>query len=197
MQTIDSSPLIEVKSQIGILRKIALVISAVFGCIVIYGFMQVLFKLDIFEAIKQEWATILIFPFMLLFAFGVYFCIRELIVGNRRKIMLYDNRFIIITNKFLFTKTIKLNYGDCGIKIAGNFGFPFCVYNITFFDISKQKSKLSDMKIVKIKCMVHLPLFNTNTFDTNMDKFMEIFQTKTEQFLRHKNTNNLDNVMIR
>ena len=191
MHTIDSNPLIEVKSQIGILRKIVLFISAVFGCIVIYSFMQVFFKLYIFEAIKQEWATILIFPLMLLFVFGVYFCIRDIIVDNKRKIMLYDSYFIITTNKFLFTKTIKLNYG---VKIAHNFGFPFCIYNIMFFDINKQNLKWSDMKI---KCMVHLPLFNTNTFDANMDKFMKMFQTKTKKFLRHKNTNKLDSDSIK
>ncbi|MGX3046052.1 hypothetical protein [Helicobacter sp. T3_23-1056] len=194
MQTIDSNPLIEIKFKIGTLRKIALIISAGFGCIVIYSFIQVLFKLDIFKAIKQEWGTILIFPFMLALAFGVYFCVREIIVGNRRKITLYDNYFIIITNKFLFTKTIKLNYGDYGIKIAHNFGFLFHFYNIMFFDINKQNPKWSDMKI---KCVVHLPLFNTNTFDANMDNFMEMFQTKTEQFLHYKNINNLNNDSIK
>lgn len=194
MKTIDSSPLIEIKCKIGILRKIALVISAGFGCIVIYSFIQVLFELDIFKAIKQEWATILIFPFMLALAFGVYFCVREIIVGNRRKITLYDKHFIIITNKFLFTKTIKLTYGDYGIKIGHNFGLLFHFYNIMFFDINKQNPKWSDMKI---KCVVHLPLFNTKTFDTNMDKFMEMFQTKTEQFLHYKNINNLNNDSIK
>lgn len=194
MKTIDSSPLIEIKCKIGILYKIALIISAGFGCIVIYSFIQVLFELDIFKAIKQEWATILIFPFMLALAFGVYFCVREIIVGNRRKITLYDKHFIIITNKFLFTKTIKLTYGDYGIKIGHNFGLLFHFYNIMFFDINKQNPKWSDMKI---KCVVHLPLFNTKTFDTNMDKFMEMFQTKTEQFLHYKNINNLNNDSIK
>lgn len=182
MQTIDSSPLIEVKSQIGILRKIALIISAAFSYIVIYSVIQVLFELDIFEAIKQEWGTILIFPFMLLFAFGVYFYIRELIVGNKRKITLYDNYFIIITNKFLFTKTIKLNYGDYGVKIGSNFRLPFPLYVIMFFDINKQNPKLGDMKI---KCVVHCPIFSIK-FDENIENFLEIFEVKTKESLTSK-----------
>lgn len=84
--------------------------------------------MELIEASKKEWATILIFPFTALMIWGFIFCLNEIIFNNQRKIVLYNDYFIMQTHWLFFKKTMCLHYGEYGLVIR--FGLPFfmCLY---------------------------------------------------------------------
>lgn len=173
-------PLITIESKMGVLYKTFYLLLLLFCCIIVYSLINISLEINLLESIKNEWATILIFPFMLLFVWGVYLCLRELIVGNTRKVILYDNYFIIKTNRFFHIKTLKLHYGEYGLRITGIVNPP--LQNIMFFDIAKQKPKYFDMKF---KCQINYSAFDKD-FEMRLGEFADIFKQKTQEALQPK-----------
>ena len=177
----ENQPLITIESKMGILYKAFYLLLLLFSCIVVYSLIYVLFQTnlaDLAESIKNEWATILIFPFILLFIWGIYFCLRELIAGNKRKVILYDNHFIIKTNRFFQIKTLKLHYGQYGLRMTGIAIPP--LHHIMFFDIAKQKPKFFD---IKFKCQINYSALDSD-FEIRLAEFADIFKQKTREFLQ-------------
>lgn len=176
----ENQPLITIESKMGVLYKTFYLLLLLFSCLMAYSLINVLLQINVAESIKNEWATILIVPFILLFVWGVYFCLQELIVGNKRKVMLYDNYFIIKTNNFLQIKTLKLYYGQYGLRMIGIVNPP--LHNIMFFDITKQKPKFFD---IKFKCKINYSVFD-NDFEIRLSEFADIFKQKTQEVLQTK-----------
>ena len=81
----ENQPLITIESKMGVLYKTFYLLLLLFSCLMAYSLINVLLQINVAESIKNEWATILIVPFMLLFVWGVYFCLQELIVGKSVK----------------------------------------------------------------------------------------------------------------
>ena len=127
----NMQPVFEIESKMGILHKFINIIMILFSFSMLYMLcsLYTTFSLmELIEASKKEWATILIFPFTALMIWGFIFCLNEIIFNNQRKIVLYNDYFIMQTHWLFFKKTMCLHYGEYGLVIR--FGLPFfmCLY---------------------------------------------------------------------
>ena len=121
-------PIFEIKSKMGILRKFINIIVILFSFGILYSLYMTTSLMGLIEAIKKEWATILIFPFTLLMIWGFIFCLNEVIFNNQRKIVLYNDYFIVQTYQFFFKKTMYLHYGEYGLVVRFRPPLFLCVY---------------------------------------------------------------------
>ncbi|WP_300900653.1 hypothetical protein [uncultured Helicobacter sp.] len=189
----DTQFIFEMKSKMSILQKFINIIMIFFSFGILYGLYMTTSLMELIEAIKKEWATILIFPFTALMIWGFIFCLNEAIFNNQRKIVLYNDYFIVQTYQFFFKKTMYLYYGEYGLVVR--FRPPF-FYVFIFYDMKKQKLPFGWFD-AKIKGNFYYPLFDKK-MAKNVDKFLEIFKQKTKKALESQGINhyNLDEKIL-
>ncbi|TLE01491.1 MULTISPECIES: hypothetical protein [Helicobacter] len=186
-------PIFEIKSKMGILHKFINIIVILFSFGILYSLYMTTSLMELIEAIKKEWATILIFPFTILMIWGFIFCLNEVIFNNQRKIVLYNDYFIVQTYQFFFKKTMYLHYGEYGLVVRFR---PPLFYVFIFYDMKKQKLPFGWFD-AKIKGNFYYPLFDKKIAE-NVDKFLEIFKQKTKKTLESQGINhyNLDEKIL-